>query len=420
MKFQEKPACEPSIQLSPDVISGWRQTVWQFARLKGAKEVVRRHGPVEGVIKREAAQIAALWELFTTDREQIHRYLLDPKKQAMAYLLGFHLPNMVRMQMMMERLQTRYDWHALMKSRPNQSITRFMDIGCGSGALSLAFLHYLTNLKSMTHKNYEVNLYDQHGAFLDMARFAIENQFPTVAVKGQKGKIEDKLQFLGEMITRNPQDMFALGLGYVWNELQQRTKDKFLSLLHSLPPLNIDGMIFVIEPANEHLARETMAFRNTLAEIGFQAVYPCLHSGPCPMLELPKDWCFSEGQWNRPKELALVDEILDTNRNKINGVLQVFVTPSLSAKLRQTFDVTAATVVGRPTKKLPPMANGRRPFTKLFDYLTCNTEAALSKEKPAANSLPLHRGMILSTTSVPEPESKVPRKTPGKTVRKSK
>lgn len=408
---------EPVYQLAADVVSAWRQTVWQFARLRAhaALEPIKKGGPVDGVIRREAPQIKALWSLFTTDRDDIHRYLLDPKKQAMAYLLGFHLPNLVRMQITLARLQSRYDWQSMIQDRPATSTSRFIDLGCGSGALSMGFLNFLNRRFQKVPGHIEINLFDQHGAFLDMARWGIEHLFPAVPIKAQKGKIEEKFGFIADAITSHPKDLFILGMGYVWNELAERARSKLLNLLQNPKLLDGEGLLIVLEPANEKLARTTLEFRDQLVEMGYQALYPCLHSAPCPMLNHPKDWCFSEASWDRPKELKLVDDILESNRTKVNGVFQVFATPGLAVKLKQRYQVPAATIVGRPVVKTPPAKTRTKPGPKPYEYLLCTEEAVLNKVKPTKDEPPIHRGLLWFPTdseSSPRKNERQSRKSP--------
>ena len=225
--------------------------------------------------------VSELWEIYTQRRDELSRKLVTNKQTVVAYLLGFHMPNMARAQMLYERSNARHQW----KKKLNGQKVRVYDIGCGTAAMSLAL-----------DIDAEYFLIDGSGPLLDAAALLAESC--GLKTRTSRKVIED---LDGKHFTTADKDstVHIYLLGYVWNELARNApaKRKLLNILTKHLERNEKCFIFIAEPALEFMSRPAMELRDVLASAGFEAMYPCPHSEACPMLERPKDWCYSE--WAR-------------------------------------------------------------------------------------------------------------------------
>jgi hypothetical protein len=176
-------------------------------------------------------------------------------------------------------------------------------------------------------------------------------------------------------------------LGYVWNELVKNApaRRKLLTLMTNHIKRKEPCLIFVAEPALEFMSRPAMELRDTLCENGYTALYPCPHSSPCPMLERPKDWCYTEGVWKQPPLAEWLDDQLDVNRSKHASTLFAFASPAMGL----TSD-NKPIVVGRPVREA-----GIDRYKGFFDYLLCD-ENGITKRKPQKPKQAVLRGSIFT------------------------
>ncbi|MES2744467.1 MAG: hypothetical protein V4655_03525, partial [Bdellovibrionota bacterium] len=116
----------------------WGQMVAQTAKTPRNLEKPRAEYSdleIAGYVMAEHREdIIRLWETFTTDRAEVSRYLMDPKRESLVYLIGFHLANQARLASVLDRTEFR---HKLLSQLSGAEAVHLMDLGCGSGALSL-------------------------------------------------------------------------------------------------------------------------------------------------------------------------------------------------------------------------------------------------------------------------------------------
>ena len=124
-------------------------------------------------------------------------------------------------------------------------------------------------------------------------------------------------------------------LGYVWNELQSNPKAQRKAQEFAMEASLYPTVFVVLEPANQNLARSAMEFRDDMNFNGFQSLYPCISSSPCPPLQKPKDWCYTETTWKLPKTIADLDRFLDINRAKLKYAGYVIASESVATNLRK-------------------------------------------------------------------------------------
>src|SRR5262249_18307498 len=117
---------------------------------------------------------------------------------------------------------------------------------------------------------------------------------------------------------------------------------------------------------------------------GYVPLYPCPGAIACPMLERTRDWCYSEGTFERPLAVQTIDRALKIDRSQFAATIFALATPALAERLKVRAANVAA-VVGRPERVAEP----RKPSA--FDYLVC-TRAGLQKVPHAPGKDVLPRG----------------------------
>ena len=321
----------------------------------------------KAIFKASKPTILEIWEIYTQRRDELTRKLVNNKQSVVAYLLGFHLANMARASELFARSDKRHGWKKKLKGKK----VRVYDIGCGTAAMSLAL-----------GIDAEYFLIDGSGPLLDAASMLAEET--GLNAKTSRRVIEELEP--KQFTSRDGEKTVHIYLfGYIWNELTHNNaaRRKLLTIVTKHIARDEECLIFIAEPALEQMCRPTMELRDVLCSAGFVAMYPCPHSEHCPMLDRPKDWCYSEGEWDQPPLAQWVDEHLDMNRSRHAGSLFAFASPAMGIKSDH-----APVVVGRPVRE-----EGKDRYKGFFDYLVCG-EDGISKVTPTAPKQVISRGMI--------------------------
>ena len=134
-----------------------------------------------------------------------------------------------------------------------------------------------------------------------------------------------------------------------------------------------------------------MALRDQFVEIGYQPIYPCTNSLPCPMLERNRDWCFSEAEWFRPFATFHVDRNLDLDHRKLSTTSMIFVCGSLAEKIlnKNSAKEEEHVVVGRPQRQ-----DHKNHSKDYFEYLLCKG-GEITKAPGGKYGAPKKRGEYL-------------------------
>jgi SAM-dependent methyltransferase len=323
----------------------------------------------KAVLRNSKDTAIEIWEIYTQRRDELSRRLMNSREAVVAYLLGFHLPNMARASDLYQRSDLRHSWKAKIKKHN----VRVYDIGCGTGAMSLAL-----------DIDAEYFLIDTSGPLLDAASLLAEKA--GIKAKTTRRNIEDLDPELF-MSKKIQDDVHIYLLGYVWNELNKNAPGRrnLLRIITNHIKRNEKCMVFVTEPALDFMSRPAMDLRNILCDAGYYALYPCPNSLPCPMLERSKDWCYSEGEWRQPPVAKLIDQQMKINRGKHASTMFAFASPAIGL-----VSDNSPVVVGRPVREA-----GVERYKGFFDYLVCD-EAGLRKERPIHPKQVILRGNIFS------------------------
>ncbi len=387
-----RPANPDTLLTSRRSYSIWAATVASLAKtprgLDRPRKDVSDLDLAAAVIPELRKELVELWEAFTLNRAEVSRYLMDPKKEALVYLIGFHLSNMARTQGMLRRSEHRLGLLSWLRAQPKA--VHLEDLGAGTGALSFATLDLLYRDEKKIPCSIE--LVDKSQAFLEAAAHGLQLLDPNVSVVTRRQRLDEYLSRESRKAEDAQDAIVWHQMGYVWNEVAHNPKTAQALLKHLAQGLKHGKrLITLIEPANQDLSRGAMQLREELCQMGYQALYPCTHSDACPMLERTRDWCYSEWEWQQPSLMQKVDRILDIDRQRIGATAFLFASPDIVMALRSARNIDAlneAVVVGRPLEQKTGRATGSRKFS----YLLCSAEG-LAKEPVDAGSERL-RGVL--------------------------
>ncbi len=384
------------IHLSRRSYLQWASTVSQLTKTPRSLKKSRKEASdleiAAALIQDLRADLFQLWQTFTTERADVSRYLMDPKREALVYLLGFHLANQARTLGVLLRLQRRSG--LLTRIAEKQSPLHLVDLGCGTGALSLTTAQELLDIDEKLPLSFE--FVDKSQNFIEAATLQAQALVSEEAIVARRQKLDD---YLSRELTKGPGDgQVWYQIGYLWNEISSSPKTTQLLLRYLEAGLSKGGRIItLIEPANQDFARGTMELRQELIARGYHVLYPCSHNLDCPMLERTRDWCYSEFAWERPPLVRNVDKILEIDRHRIGCAAYVFVSPDMVTSFPQAAE---SVVVGRPLDKNASI------HSRKFSYLLCS-EDGLHKAEPQ-EGLELMRGQTFQA-----PVKKSPRKSKG-------
>lgn len=396
-----RPSNPDTLLTSRRAYSIWAATVASLAKtprnLDRPRKEVSDLDLAAAVIPEMRRELVELWEAFTLNRSEVSRYLMDPKKEALTYLLGFHLSNLARTQGMLRRAEHRI---GLMSWLRQQSRTLHLeDLGCGTGALSLATLDLL--FRDGEKIPVSIELIDKSKSFLDAAEHSLRQLDPSAGLVTRQQRLDEYLSRESRKTETETasEDIVWHQLGYVWNEIAHNPKTTQTMLKHLAQGLKQGRrLITLVEPASQDMSRGAMQLREELCQMGYQVLYPCGHSEACPMLERVRDWCYSEWEWQQPPLMEKIDRILDIDRRRIGASAFLLASPDVAMALR-TFKKSDAApeaiVVGRPLDEKAGRMNARR-----FNYLLCSTEG-LTKVPEDAGSERL-RGVVFEKVEQPK------------------
>lgn len=336
-----------SLRIEKQALSVFSELAVEFCRLKGeGPDKSNTQSRIIALMRQEHRNIKVLWESFTTNRDRLSEYLRDPAKSTAAYLLGFHLPNMIRTMKTWQRLEERGNLQEIFQDQSFEGKVQIIDLGCGTGAIAQATA--LTLREFGFHKDRIKAIgYDRNGRFLDAFRYGFRDILPSANVSASK---LDFIKFSPAKLQIEKDDLTILTLGYTWNEMvhNKAIAKKMLSLIQKVLT-STRGLLFLLEPANQTPARQVMELRDTLTSAG-QILYPCQGSFSCPMLLKNKDWCYSEFDWKPPRTITFLDKRLGIDRHRLKTSALI----ASSQHLSQTYGSSShkSTVVGRPLNKL--------------------------------------------------------------------
>lgn len=321
------------LKISQDGTKAWLQAVGQSGRrpIQNPDSLAAQHA-----VKENSRGIRELWKTFNEERHSITSYLRHSQKEAAAYLLGFHRPNQAKMLELMQRS------NLLGALKADNSPLKVVDMGCGTGAMSLGFIEAMEFEKDRL----SLHLIDRRRHLCQLAEIqALSSGLKQTQIQARYQDL--RLWFKKESAVSEASQIVLMG--YLLNEIWQ-DKEVSGSLQHYLSGLlqsEIPNAVVIIDSANQNLCRQLMNFRNDLCQRGWVALYPC-PSGQleCPLLERGRDWCFSEMSWRQESFDSAVDKSLAVDRSNLSFSAFIFVNQAWMHKYQAKKRISV--IVGRP------------------------------------------------------------------------
>jgi SAM-dependent methyltransferase len=179
---------------------------------------------------------------------------------------------------------------------------RVLDLGCGSGAFSMAWLAWIagSGVAAAALPPVEIVLVDQSRALLGLAQANLE-AFARLALPGLRMTIEGHADGMASFLDRSTGERGPFGLvgaAMALNELGLSGSDR-----RSRSPRTVSrvaarvapgGVLLLVEPGTHEGYLNAMAVREPMrAETpAWPVLYPCPHGAPCPMMDGPgRRWC---------------------------------------------------------------------------------------------------------------------------------
>ncbi len=312
--------------------------VWLSAAGQVSQRKIRNLSLLSAIelVRANLRPIRELWKTFNEERHHITSYLQNSHKEASAYLLGFQRANQARVQEVFFRSQI------LSHLKGGDEPVKVVDLGCGTGAMSLGFLDSL----AIEDSRLEFHLVDKRRQLSALA----EKQLTDLGLKSEQIVLRN--QDLRQWFTMEKSDFEGPQIilsGYLLNEI---FADKEVSQLLKKFTKDWAGTkhpsaFVMVDSAHQNLGRLLLQWRDHMQELGWTPVYPCptgqIH---CPLLEKDKDWCFSEMDWHQEAFDRVVDEGLTLDRQTLSFSAFVFLNPAWLKKYQPRKRETV--IIGRP------------------------------------------------------------------------
>jgi len=304
--------------------------------------------------------VARLSDLYTRERTDLRRNLLEDPQLRLAYLAYFLPSNFLKIKAVLDEIWLHPNVKELFPER-----LRILDLGCGPGTQLLGCLDFFSQQLRPPERtecvgvdSLESNLQDARYLFDRLAAELSANvaetdprpervQLPYEAllIETRRDRTRWTLETYRGDVSRplklkdtSPFDLIVMG--NVLNELfpgdEQRIEKRsrrIAALIHDwLAP---NGFLILMEPALRETSRELLRVRDCLLDMLPLTVYsPCVHSRPCPAVApgCASDWCHEDRAWQTPPWIRRIDERSGLRKNSLKYSYVVFNRMGLSIR----------------------------------------------------------------------------------------
>lgn len=289
--------------------------------------------------------LQVVWETYTQKRKSLGRLPFTDVKLVAPYLLGFHMGNWARMAGLISRSLSRG-----LQLPDGEGPIRILDLGCGTGAGSLAALYHLQKMAPGAQLQFE--LVDRSRHLLEAAEEMLKSLEKTAQVRTLNKSLDDQqTQVIFSKWLQKPARLNIVLLGYVWNEFSNlpRMRQLLKQNLQKWSQSSTPTWLFITDPAAEASAKEGQNLRADLIDLGWNSCYPCLNSNACPMIAEGRDWCYSEFEYEKPYQQIEIEKKLKISRLTLGSAAYGFINKA-SRATTPLENKDRIVVVGRPTQ----------------------------------------------------------------------
>ncbi len=223
--------------------------------------------------------VRRLSEGFTTGRPAVFADYLSDAKTAAAYGLFFLPQTLARTAEALRGLSLPFT--------PPTAPFRVLDLGCGSGAASLAAAAFFR--EHAPEAPLEITAVDHAASALQTVRETFDSVFPGTALLTKAASIDS---FAPEGF----HDLIVMSFSL--NEVfpapdTERSGELLRRLLAALRPIpnGFPPLLLVLEPAGTQTSPRLQKLRDRFAVEGASIYGPCPHAAPCPLTGLCQGYC---------------------------------------------------------------------------------------------------------------------------------
>jgi ribosomal protein RSM22 (predicted rRNA methylase) len=250
--------------------------------------------------------VARLSDQFTIARPDFfHDYTTDPMSLA-AYGVFFFPQTFMRMRSVLREWRTASDDIVFAKISNKNRPFRILDLGCGTGASTLAAA------MSLRDQLVSVTAVDHSSQALACLRrlFAATHDHLCPSASLETVPRDAKADGVAETF-----DLIIAS--FLVNELFPSAEDAVIErwLRTQLDRLSPHGTLILVDPAGATTCERIQRLRNRFAiDPNIAILAPCPHDLPCPMFGAERGWCHDVRSWRVPNSVNLI------NRNMFRSV----------------------------------------------------------------------------------------------------
>lgn len=266
---------------------------------------IRLNDPIPSELSRFATTIGELASALNREparKELTNRVYLDEADALEAYLLYYTSANLLKIHHPLHELN--------MSGFFNRERVRVLDLGSGTGTMMLG--------TDFWRESYHPDLFADYTA-IDQSAEALRLASDLMSKLGRSVscRVSDVADFSDQL---DPFDLITTG--HLLNELDGAEFERFLQLVDRY--LSPHGFLICLEPALRSTSRYLLQFRNLLLNKGWFVYSPCFTHRACPALENPADWCHTTMHWDRPRFMAILDEMVGHVKKSLKYSYMIF------------------------------------------------------------------------------------------------
>jgi len=268
--------------------------------MRRLESIIEKYVVESGFKIRDIARASKrLSDIFTRERLDVERDYFADDIYVIAYVVHFTLTNANKVYKCLNMLP-----------HFSERKINLLDLGCGSGAGSLAASMFFN--EKFPEMDVHIVGVDRSTKILDVAKMLFERLENTNhSFKAILGSLLPSN--LNKTLGKEKFDVI-IASNFV-NELLDA--DDVFDMLNQIIDANLrdDGYLIVVDPALKITSRPLMEVRDMLSRGGSVSIYsPCLHGRSCPMLAAnDRDWCHFYIEWDIPDIVRQMDEFVGTD-----------------------------------------------------------------------------------------------------------